>query len=172
MKQLRLIIMLGLCGLAFLQCKKQPVAIDEALPEEVDPLTTIDSVTTGSQNIKLNGYQAQCFEKNISLLNEREPFTINDHQTYKRYLGCHDGDLPAIDFSKQTLLIANIPRTCIPGFLIEQSIESKNGHLDWNVKFPPPAGCNDGTFVMRQICYLYDGVINKENVTLSIQKYN
>ncbi len=170
MKQIRLIVILGLCGLVSLQCKKQSIV--EELTEEVDPLTIIDSVTTGSKHIKLNGYQAQCFEKSISLLREKEPFTINDTQTYKSYFGCQDEDLPAIDFSKQTLLIANIPRTCIPGFWINQSVESANGHLNWYVKFPSAYGCSDGTLITRQVCYLYEGVIRKEEITLIIGKYN
>lgn len=169
MKPIRLIIILGLCGLAFSQCKKQP--IDGKLPQEVDPLTITDSVTTASQNIKINGYQAQCFENKISSLNQNEPFTINDNQTYKNYFGCHDSDLPAIDFSKQTLLIANIPRTCVPGFWIKQSTVNNNGDLNWIVKFPSTYGCNDGTISRRQVCYLYQGVIRKENITLTIGKY-
>lgn len=170
MKQIRLIIIFSLCGLVFSQCKKQTIV--EELPQEVDPLTVIDSVTTASQNIELNGYQAQCFESKISLLIENKPFAINDNQTYKSYFGCHDEDLPAIDFSKQTLLIANIPRTCIPGFRIKQSIENKNGQLNWHVKFPSAYGCPSSTLITRQVCYLYEGVIRKENITLTIGKHD
>ncbi|OZI09322.1 hypothetical protein BWI93_04670 [Siphonobacter sp. BAB-5385] len=170
MKQIQLIIIFSICGLAFSQCKKQTVV--EESPEEVDPMTIIDSVTTASQNIKLNGYQAQCFENKISSLDEKEPFTINDSQTYKNYFGCQDGDLPAIDFSKQTLLIANIPRNSIPGFWIKQSIENENGHFHWIVKFPSAYGSTAIPSLRRQVCYVYNGVIRKENITLIIGKYN
>ncbi len=169
MKQVRLIFMIGICGIALSQCKREVIV---ELPEEVDPMTQTDSVTTASQYIKLNGYQTQCFENKINSLSPNEPFTINDNQTYKNYFGCHDSDLPAIDFSKQTLLIANIPRTCVPGFWIKQSTVNNNGDLNWYVKFPSAYGCTNENILRRPVCYLYEGVIHTDNVTLTIQKYH
>lgn len=153
------------------ECRR-PASLPEVEPEEEFGFLDLpDSTRISSIGLLFTTRQIICLLDSLQKLEANQVYIISDQSTYGKLFKCGQvQSIPGVDFTKQTVLLTFFKAMCTSGQSVSQSLlKNDQGKINWHIKHFMQ-GCSGYTVYDLPCLYVYDGLVKREDIRLTIQK--